>query len=129
LAREGIRLFLRNVAKGVCLFCILVFGLAVTRGKTRMHLPQAEVMAGMATAIYLARLQTRKRSRHIPRAVRQAVITRDLKGEKFDSTKHQIDHVWPFSKGGSHTADNLRVIDRKSNLQKRAERPRMREMW
>ena len=57
------------------------------------------------------------------------VIERDLKGEKFDPEKHHIDHVWPFSKGGSHTTDNLRVIEKKRNLRKGAKRPRMREMW
>jgi 5-methylcytosine-specific restriction endonuclease McrA len=57
------------------------------------------------------------------------VIARDLKGEKYDSRKHHIDHVWPFSGGGSHTVDNLRVIERRKNLRKGAKRPRIREMW
>ena len=52
-----------------------------------------------------------------------------MKGEKFDPKKHHVDHVWPFSRGGSHTADNLRVIEKKKNLRKGAKRPRMQEMW
>ncbi len=75
------------------------------------------------------RFQSRKRSRYLPKATRRAVIEKDLNGEKYDSKKHHIDHVWPFSKGGSNTRDNLRVIEKKINLQKGAKRPRMRDMW
>ena len=86
----------------------------------------AAVVSACAVFLWLGR---GKRSRHIPRSVRRAVIARDLKDEKFDPEKHHIDHVWPFSKGGSNTIDNLRVIDKRRNLRKRAKRPGIWEMW
>jgi len=95
---------------------------------TRLLPSQQLVTAGFVTMIFFGRWQSRKRSRFIPKATRRAVIRRDLKGEAFDPEKHHIDHVWPFSRGGSHTTDNLRVIEKKRNLQKGAKRPRMREM-
>jgi 5-methylcytosine-specific restriction endonuclease McrA len=70
-----------------------------------------------------------KRSRHIPKSVKRAVIARDLKHDQYDPAKHHIDHVYPFSRGGSHTTDNLRVIAKTKNLKKGAKRPRMWEMW
>jgi len=70
-----------------------------------------------------------KRSRYVSKATKRAVIARDLKGEKFDPKRHHVDHVWPFSRGGSHTTDNLRVIEKEKNLQKGAKRPRLRDMW
>jgi len=73
--------------------------------------------------------QGKKRSRYIPKRVRRAVVERDLKSEKFDPQRHHIDHVWPFARGGSHTVDNLRVVDKTKNLRKGAKPPRMREMW
>jgi 5-methylcytosine-specific restriction endonuclease McrA len=68
------------------------------------------------------------RSRYIPAGIKRAVIARDLKGEKFDSTKHHIDHIWPFVLGGGNTLDNLRVVERARNLKKGKKRPRLREM-
>lgn len=70
-----------------------------------------------------------KRSRNIPAHVKRAVIARDLKGEKYDSRKHHIDHKWAFSRGGSHTTDNLRVIAKKANLKKGAKKPGLWEMF
>ena len=99
------------------------------RLQTRFQPSQEQVLAGIVALIFFVRWQGRKRSRYIPKATRRAVVARDLKGEKFDSQKHHVDHVWPFAKGGSHTADNLRVIEKKKNLQKGAKRPRMRDMW
>jgi hypothetical protein len=129
LAREGARLFLRNVIKAVLVFCGVMVILAAVRLQTHLQPAQEQVGAGFLSLIFFARSRSVKRSRYIPKATRRAVIKRDLKGEEFDSTKHHLDHVWPFSRGGSHTADNLRVIAKKRNLKKGAKRPRMREMW
>ena len=46
------------------------------------------------------------RSRIIPAHIKRAVIERDLKGAKFDSTIHHIDHIVPYSEGGPTTQDN-----------------------
>ncbi|MGH6887636.1 MAG: HNH endonuclease [Rhizomicrobium sp.] len=70
-----------------------------------------------------------RRKRTIPKHIREAVIARDLGRKAFDPSKHHIDHIWPFSRGGSHTTDNLRVIHRKQNLRKGAKRPRLWDMW
>ena len=129
LAREGARLFLRNLARAALVFCLLIVILPAFRLKTHFQPPQEQVIAGVMALIFFVRWQGAKRSRYIPKATRRAVIARDLKGEKFDPQKHHVDHVWPFARGGSHTADNLRVLEKKKNLQKGAKRPRMRDMW
>ena len=56
------------------------------------------------------------------------LLKNDLK-INWDPKKHHVDHVWPFSRGGSHTTDNLRVIEKKKNLRKGAKLPRLRDMW
>jgi hypothetical protein len=129
LAREGARLFLRNLARAVLVFCFVMFILAAIRSQTNFQPAQEQAISGVVALVFFGRFQSRKRSRYIPKAIRRAVIARDLKGEAFDPEKHHIDHVWPFSRGGSHTTDNLRVIEKKKNLRKGAQRPRMREMW
>jgi hypothetical protein len=129
LAREGARLFLRNLAQAVLVFCAVMLILTGVRLQTRLQQSQEQVIAGIVALIAFGSWQGQKRSRYIPKSVRRAVIARDLKGEKFDPEKHHIDHVWPHSKGGSNTSDNLRVIEKKKNLQKGAKRPRMRDMW
>jgi len=129
LAREGARLLLRNLIKAVLVFCAMAMIFTAVRPQTHLQPSQEEGIAGVVALIFFGRWQGKKRSRHIPKSTRRAVIARDLKGEKFDPEKHHVDHVWPFSRGGSHTVDNLRVIEKKKNLRKGAKRPRMRDMW
>lgn len=126
LAREGARLFLRNLAFAVLAFIGFQFILA------GIQVPQnnAVVLSGFAAlVVFSVRKQRFRRSRYISKSVKRAIIARDLQDEEYDPEKHHIDHVWPFSRGGSHTSDNLRVIEKKRNLKKSAKRPRMREMW
>lgn len=129
LAREGARLFLSNLLKAVVAYCLLRIFLGLVQ--IQMYLPQVQdhMIAGVAAFVFFAQLQRRKRSRYIPQSVKRRVISRDLTDEEYDPTKHHIDHVWPFSKGGSHTSDNLRVIDKKKNLKKGAKRPHLKDMW
>jgi len=129
LAREGARLLFRNLLSATIVFCVLMMILTASQLQTHLLTSQEQIIAGFAALIAFGRYQSKKRSRYIPKAARRAVIERDLKGEEYDPQKHHIDHVWPFSRGGSHTTDNLRVIDKKKNLLKEAKRPRMREMW
>lgn len=132
LARAGARLILRNLGRAVLLFCVLMtimgFMSLHSHPSTHVQFIGASILAGFVSFIFFA-AQSTERSRTIPKATRRAVIERDLKGEKFDPERHHIDHVWPFSKGGSHTTDNLRVVEKKTNLQKGAKRPRLRDMW
>jgi 5-methylcytosine-specific restriction endonuclease McrA len=95
----------------------------------RVRSDSAILVSGVVALIFLAETASRRRSRYVSKSVRREVIARDLKGERYDPAKHHIDRVWPFSKGGSHTADNLRVIEKKKNLKKGAKRPGMRDMW
>ena len=124
LAREGVRRVLSMMATAVIVFCIcMIFFMGAHYHPDTA--PPFAALIGMAVAVFL----TEERSRHIPTAVRRKVIARDLKGEPFDSSKHHIDHIVPFSRGGSHTADNLRVIAKRDNLRKGRRRPKFRELW
>lgn len=126
LAREGARLFLRNLTIAVLIFIICKL---VMDGMKVQH-NNAVVMSGFfALVAFGFRKRATRRSRYIPAATRRAVIERDSKGEKVGPQNYHIDHIWPFSKGGSNTTDNLRVIPKAKNLKKGAKRPRLREMW
>lgn len=83
--------------------------------------------AGMGCAWLLVRPP--KGGRRIPKAVRRAVIARDLtsKGLNWDPTKYHIDHVVPFSRGGDNSARNLRVVAREKNLRKGGTMPGFRD--
>jgi len=125
LAREGARRFLGNLILAIILFIGCRAALVAMKVSE-----QGTVLISLLIALAVFSRKARVgRSRHIPKSVKRAVIARDLKDQEYDSSKHHIDHVWPFSRGGSHTADNLRVIEKKKNLKKGAKRPRMREMW
>jgi hypothetical protein len=116
LARQGIRLFLQNFARATLVFCAIMLIFAAIRSRTHYIAAQEEVVAGFVALLTFAKWQRNRRSRYIPKRIRRSVVERDLKGETFDPTKHHIDHIWPFSKGGSHTTDNLRVIEKARNL-------------
>jgi hypothetical protein len=65
------------------------------------------------------------RSRHIPASVRRRTIAEyELRtGKKFNPRKQELDHEVAFSKGGSHTEDNLRVVERRENRSKGSKSP------
>ena len=73
----------------------------------------------------------KKRSRHIPNAVKRAARARDFKGREheYDPKKHHYHHKQPFARGGSHTLDNIRLIDKETNLKKGAKRPSLWDMF
>jgi hypothetical protein len=68
------------------------------------------VAVGLASPVYSA--WQWKRSRWIPRAKYRKTIERweARTGKHFDSKIYEVDHKLPFSKGGWHTMDNLRVV-------------------
>lgn len=69
-------------------------------------------------------LRPRRQSRYISRRARRIAIARfERRGERYDSKKHDIDHVVPHSRGGTSRADNLRVADRRLNRSKGAKSP------
>ena len=104
--------------------CLAVY-VVVVSAMMQVGRPQAEVLLGAIAASLLTRLlyPSMRYSRRIPPEIRRRVIERDLRGEPFDSRRHHIDHIVPFSKGGGHTMDNLRVVERRKNLQKGARMP------
>lgn len=47
-------------------------------------------------------------------------------GKKYNSREVEIDQ-WAFSRGGSNTADNLRVISKAENRRKGKKKPRLKD--
>lgn len=126
LARQGARLFIRNLAKAMIVFAVLAMAIPLA---FHIEPAQSQFWAIFIAFCFFIRWQSAKRSRYVSAKTRREVIARDLKGEEFDSSKHHIDHVWPHARGGSNTSDNLRVIEKEKNLQKGAKRPGLRDMW
>lgn len=59
--------------------------------------------------------KNKKQSRHIPASVRVSVLTRDnyqcrFCGRKSTQVQLEIDHIKPFSKGGTHEINNLQTL-------------------
>lgn len=66
---------------------------------------------------------SQKNSRHIPKTIRVDVLRRDnyrcvFCGVSAKKTELQIDHIIPFSQGGSNTIDNLQTLCSDCNLGK-----------
>jgi hypothetical protein len=133
LARAGVRRFLLNAFYVLAAVYLVGLGFFMVSHIQGGPAPPLIMLAGafvfLAGGIRALRKRPPRRSRAIPRRVRQAVIARDLKGKPFNPSKHHIDRIWPYSKGGSHSIDNLRVIAKKLNLQKGSKRPRLHDMW
>lgn len=125
LAREGARLLILNAAKSVIVFALSAIAIPLV---FHIEPQQSQFWAFFIAFCSLIRWGSKKRSRYVSASTKRAVIARDLKGEEYDSSKHHIDHVWPHARGGSNTSDNLRVIEKKKNLQKGAKRPGLRDM-
>lgn len=132
-AREGIRHFARNLLYVAAALYLVVLGFwlvtHVQNGSPNAPIMFAIGFVFLAAGIINLRKSRPARKRSIPANVRRAVAARDLGGRPFDPDKHHIDHIWPFSKGGSHTLDNLRVIAKTENLRKGTKRLRLSDLW
>jgi hypothetical protein len=125
LSREHLRKVLRNFVLG------FIFGFILG---SRMQMPKqgTPLSSGIFLgAVAAAFVKAKNQSRHIPARIKRQVIARDFKGREheYDSRKHHIDHKWAFARGGGHTPDNLRVIEKKKNLKKGAKRPGLFDMF
>ena len=117
--RDGIKYALDGVAVA------LVIGILATAvAESQGIRGDGSVLAGFLAGLLALSLMPR-RSRHIPRRVRRAVVAKWERetGEKYSSRKHELDHDVPFARGGSHTEDNLRVRTKRANRRKGAKSP------
>jgi hypothetical protein len=119
---ERVRYKVRRAIAALAVY--LVAAVALSRqGLPPMEAASFGALAGMGAAWLL--VKPPKGGRRIPTAVRREVIARDLtsKGLKWDRTKHHIDHLVPFSRGGDNSVKNLRVIEKQKNLRKGGKMP------
>lgn len=126
--KEWLRYRLRLVLVSELAFIVAAYLLGQQR------LPVTEVMVfsiliGLGCGYLLVRRPSS--NRRIPKSLREQVIARDLtsKGLKWDATKHHIDHIVPYSRGGDHSLRNLRVMEKERNLRKGGKMPRLRDFF
>ncbi len=106
--REAIRHAMRRVFFAEAAYLLVVY-LMVQAGRTALEAILAGVLSG-----FVVNQMTPSRSRHVPATVRRRKIAEyELRsGKKFNPRKHELDHEVPFSRGGSHTEDNLVVTEK-----------------
>jgi hypothetical protein len=117
--REGILHRLRRVIIVEATYIGVVYVLSQL-GRTGLE----SLLGGIAAALIVNQMMP-GRSRHIPASVRRRKVAEyELQtGKKFNPRKHELDHEIAFSKGGSHTDDNLRVVEKRKNRSKGAKSP------
>src|SRR5260370_14951677 len=117
--REAIRHRIRRVIVVEAAYLGVVYLMAQT-GRTGIE----SLLGGIVAALIVNQTMP-GRSRHIPASVRRRKIAGyELRtGKKFNPRKHELDHEVAFSKGGSHTEDNERVIEKRKNRSKSAKSP------
>lgn len=77
------------------------------------------ILWGLLAALVVF-IRTKPCSRHISAAVRRRKEAEFVlrTGKKFNPRRHELDHEVAFSKGGSNTEDNLRVVEKRKNRSK-----------
>ncbi len=117
--REGIRHTIRRIILAETVF------LGVGYLLTQMGWTAGESLLGGLVVGLIVNMKYPARSRHVPAAVRRRKVAEwELEhGRKFNSQRLELDHGIPFSRFGSHTADNLRVVERKQNRSKGKKSP------
>ena len=86
--------------------------------------------------VLLAVLRGPKRPRYIPKKSRELAKAKFVqefysdpknKGKRLPWKKLEYDHYVPFSDGGTHEPENIRLIPRKENRSKGAENPQSQD--
>lgn len=95
----------------------------LVRGLIREAIIASSPKPKRAKKIKLKAKVTQKNSRHIPRSIRVDILRRDnyrcvFCGVSAKKAELQIDHIIPFSQGGSNTMDNLQTLCSDCNLGK-----------
>jgi hypothetical protein len=123
--REVIQFKLKRLA---VYFVCVVTGMAVIpgRGYSTRDAAIFSFFFGISAALVLVR--RRRTSRRVPNSLRRIVIAKyEATGKRFDPRLHELDHIVPFSKGGDHSEQNLRVVNRSANRSRGAKMPRFRD--
>jgi len=117
--REAIRHRIRRVIVVEGVYVGVAYFMAQA-GRTSIE----SLLGGIVAALIVNQMMP-GRSRHIPASVRRRKVAEyELRtGKKFNPSKHELDHEVAFSKGGSHTEDNLRVVEKRKNRSKGAKSP------
>ena len=122
--RQHLAFQLRRAA--VYFACVVIGFYSLTgHGYSTWDAGAFSVVLGLAAAFILVR--SPRSDRRIPKRIRQAVIARDLKGKRFDPNLRDIDHIVPYSKGGDHSIQNLRVMAKSANRSRGAKMPKFQD--
>ena len=119
-SRDGIAWGIRRGTVAV-VGAVVVHQVAIAKGTQPGTAVLVALLCGWAAAQLVP-----ARSRNIPIHVKRKVIGEyeSRTGKKYKAREVEVDHVWPFARGGSHTADNLRVIPKAKNRKKGARKPK-----
>lgn len=112
--RQGIRHWLRRLIVSETIYLGTTF-LCIKLGQP----PLISLILGVLAGALVGK-SFKPRSRHTPAQVRRRKIAEyEMKtGKKFDPKKLELDHIVAFSRGGSNTEDNLRVVGKSQNRSK-----------
>jgi hypothetical protein len=118
--REGIRHRLRRLILGEAVYLIA----AVYLSKQHVAAPVA-IGFGILAGVAVERLLLKPRGRHIPASEKRRAIARYERktGRRYNRKEDEFDHEIAFSRGGSSTADNLRIRPRAENRRKGRKSP------
>jgi hypothetical protein len=121
--REGIAWGMKRGAVAI-IGASVVHQVAIAKGVQ----PGPAILLALACGWVAAQLVP-ARSRYIPTRIKRQVIAEyeSKTGKRYKPREVEVDHVWPFARGGSHTADNLRVISKVTNRRKGAKKPGVRD--